>query len=88
MMRSTKPIKRPEVSAFVMTQNIEIAIIGKDTEVSCVGRIPLVVDFANVEKVIADSEAQRTLVRTKTGIAFNADFGHHIAHNITLAHVH
>jgi len=74
--RSAKGFDRPRVSAFVVTQDVKIAVIGEDAEEGSAGRIPFIVEALDGIRAATDGETQWTLVRAMAGITFHLNSIH------------
>src|SRR5579875_2383777 len=77
-------IKQPFIFRFVVSKDVDVAVIGAHTEASIADAIPLVKDLDNLKRpgpLRTRAETQRTLVGLVTGVALNMeDHRHKQAH--------
>jgi len=59
-----------------VAQDIEIAVIGTDTEIARIRRIPTAVELAHLELPPAEDKAERALVSAMPCITLHAHFAH------------
>src|ERR1700740_963637 len=76
LSRGAKAVERPEILRLVVTEDVEIAVIGAHAEVGRIGGIPLAILFGNLELPPAKYKAQRPFVGSVPRIAFDAHFAH------------
>jgi len=59
-----------------VAQNVEIAVIGADTEIARIRRIPTAVELAHFELPPAEDKPKRSLVSAMPCITLHAHFAH------------
>ena len=74
-------IERPTIGTLLVTQDIDVAIIRTDLEAAKAQAIPPVQDFLHLVRACAlllqEGEAQGTLIRPITCVAFDLEFHLH-----------
>jgi len=76
LARRAKTVERPEVLRLVVAQNVVIAVVGKDPEITRVRGVPAVVELLDLELAAAKDETERPLVRSVARITFNVNLAH------------
>ena len=52
----SKPVKRPQILSFIMPEHVVIAVMRSHAKVCRLRRIPLVIDFCDIELSAAESK--------------------------------
>jgi hypothetical protein len=68
----TERIERPNILAFIVTQNKVVAVIGANAEIDRSRRVPLILNLRNFEDVPAQGKPDGSLIGSIPGIAFDA----------------
>jgi len=71
LSRGAKAVQGPSVLAFVMTQHVEIAVVGAHPKIGALRGIPAAINFLHFELSPAQDEIQRPLISTLPRIAFD-----------------
>ena len=71
-------IEPPDILTLVMTQDVEVVVIGAHPETTVAYAVPLVKDFLHFESLLGrghETKPHRALVGAVTGITFDLEQG-------------
>jgi hypothetical protein len=71
--RGAKTVETPEILGFVVTEDVEIAVLGANAKISGARRIPAAVKILDVVGAAAKGETQRTFVGAIACVTFDGD---------------
>jgi hypothetical protein len=76
LMRSPECFQRPNILGFIVAEYVKVPVIGTHAEICCIRRIPLVIQFRNIERSAVKSKLHWALVGAITRVALHLNFAH------------
>jgi hypothetical protein len=72
----TKGVQAPNILRFVVAQDKVVSVLGADAKIDRTGRIPLIINFRDLEGAPAQDKSYGALVGSVPGVALDAHFAH------------